>query len=50
VRAGSSAQRSQTVRAARVARGPSEDQVWTMRAVGCLSRRFVAINRPSTRG
>jgi hypothetical protein len=41
---------SWTVRAARVAPGPSEDQVRTVRVFGCPSGRSVAINGPSTRG
>jgi hypothetical protein len=41
---------SWTVRAAPVARGPSEDQVQIVRVLGCESGRSVAINRLSARG
>jgi hypothetical protein len=48
--AGLSAWGSRTIRAARVARGPSEDHVQTIRMFGCSSGRSVAINEPSARG
>jgi hypothetical protein len=38
------------VPAARVARGPPEDQVQTVRVFGCSSGRSVAINGLSARG
>jgi hypothetical protein len=45
--AGLSAWGSRTLRAARVAHGPSENQVRTVRVSGCSSGRYVAINGPS---
>jgi hypothetical protein len=48
--AGLSAWGSRTVRAARVARGSSKDQVRTVRMLGCLSGHSIAINGPSAHG